>query len=193
MRSCSSPAAKELTMKYFFDAAGASFEGGLAYRGVEGRGDMALHPTVQADVKKAAESLLRPLLNRKKALFICRENACRSQMASAFAQYLAGDKLEVLNGGSQPAEKVNPYMVKVMHEKGIDMGFRIPKTIDDAISHDTPEFIITMGCEEQCPFVAGARKMNWDLPDPAGKSIDFMRNVRDEIEKRVQNLISELT
>jgi len=114
-------------------------------------------------------------------------------MASAFAQSLAGDKLEVLNAGSEPADKVHPEMVTVMHEKGIDMGFRIPRTIDEVLLYDTPEIIITMGCAEQCPFVPGASKMDWDLPDPAGKPIEFMRDVRDEIEKRVQGIISEIT
>jgi protein-tyrosine-phosphatase len=80
-----------------------------------------------------------------------------------------------------------------MQEKGIDMGFRFPQTIDEVISYHTPDFIITMGCEEQCPVVPGAQKMDWDLPDPAGKPLEFMRSVRDEIEKRVQNLISEIT
>jgi multimeric flavodoxin WrbA len=182
-----------LTVQYFFDAIWAKFEGSLKYRGIEGPKDMARHPTVEDDVAKAVHGILQPFGNRKKVMFACRENACRSQMASAFAQSLAGDKLEVLNAGSEPVEKVNPDMVTVMHEKGIDMGFRAPQRIDDVISHDTPEFIITMGCAEQCPLVPGARKLDWDLPDPAGKPIEFMRDVRDEIEKRVQSLISEIT
>jgi protein-tyrosine-phosphatase len=113
-------------------------------------------------------------------------------MASAFAQHFAGDRLEVLNGGSEPAQKINPDMAKVMEETGIDMAYRIPKTIDAAISHSPPEIIITMGCGEQCPYVPGARRLDWDLPDPAGKSIEFMRDVRDEIERRVKDLICEL-
>ena len=182
-----------LTTQYFFDAIGAKFEGSLTYRGIEGPKDMAGHPTVQEDVEKAVHGILKPFSGRQKVLFACRENACRSQMASAFAQSLAGNKLEVFNAGSEPAAKVHPDMVTVMHEKGIDMGFRRPRMIDDVISHDRPEIIITMGCAEQCPLVPGAQKMDWDLPDPAGKSIKFMRAVRDEIEKRVQNLISEMT
>ena len=114
-------------------------------------------------------------------------------MASAFAQDLAGDKLEVLNAGSAPAQEINPNMVKVMHEMGIDMGFRIPRALDETIARETPEIIITMGCAEQCPFVPGARMIEWDLPDPAGKSLDFMRGVRDEIEKKVQGLVSEIS
>lgn len=182
-----------LTAQYFFDAIWAKFEGSLTYRGIEGPKDMAGHPTVQDDIAKAVQGILQPFGNRKKVLFACRENACRSQMASAFAQSLAGDKLEVLNAGSEPAGQIQPDMVTVMHEKGIDMGFRTPQKLDDVISHDTPEIIITMGCAEQCPFVPGARKLDWDLPDPAGKPIEFMRDVRDEIEKRVQNLITDIT
>jgi multimeric flavodoxin WrbA len=182
----------ELTAKYFFDAIDATPAGSLTYREIEGPKDMANHPTVFEDVETAVEKLLRPFLNRKRILFACRENACRSQMASAFAQYLAGDRLEVFNGGSQPDEKVNPDMAKVMQEKGIDMAYRIPKTIEAAISHAPPEVIITMGCDEECPYVPGAQRQDWDLPDPAGESIEFMRDVRDEIERRVKALINEL-
>jgi len=181
-----------LTTQYFFDAIWAKFDDSLTYRGIEGPKDMAAHPTVIQEVEEAAERLLQPFQGRKKVLFACRENACRSQMASAFAQFLAGDKLDVSNGGSEPAEKINPDMVTVMHEKGIDMGFRRPRSMADAISKDTPELIITMGCGEQCPLVPGARIIDWDLPDPAGQSIAFMREVRDEIEQRVLGLINEI-
>ena len=182
----------QLTAQYFFDAIDARFEGSLTYRGIEGPKDMAKHPNVLEDVEKAVAELIKPLLGRKKILFACRENACRSQMASAFAQYLAGEKFEVLNGGSEPADKINPDMIKVMHEKGIDMAFRSPQSIEAAISNNSPEVIVTMGCGEECPFVPGAQMLDWDLPDPAGKPLDFMRQVRDEIENRVKRLIKEL-
>jgi len=182
----------QLTAKYFFDAIDAGFEGSLTYREIEGPRDMAKHPKVLADIEKAAADLIGPLLNRKKILFACRENACRSQMAGAFAQYLAGDKFEVINGGSQPADQVNPDMVKAMHEKGIDMAYRVPQSIESAISETTPDFIVTMGCGEECPYVPGARILDWDLPDPAGKPPELMRQVRDEIENNVKNLVKEL-
>jgi arsenate reductase len=182
----------QLTAKYFFDAIDARFDGSLTYRGIEGPKDMAHHPTVSADVEKAAADLIGPLLGRKTILFAGRENACRSQMAGAFAQYLAGDKFEVINGGSQPAHKINPDMIKAMHAKGIDMAFRVPQSIESAIANNAPDFIVTMGCGEECPYVPGARMLDWDLPDPAGKPPDFMRAVRDKIENRVKNLIKEL-
>ncbi len=186
------PLISERYSEYFFDAIWAKFEDSLTYRGIEGPKDLARHPTVIEDVEKAVERLLTPFVGRKKVLFACRENACRSQMASAFAQFLAGDKLDVSNGGSEPAEKINPDMVTVMHEKGIDMGFRQPRSMADAISKETPELIITMGCGEQCPLVPGAKIIDWDLPDPAGESIAIMREVRDEIEQRVSGLIKEI-
>jgi multimeric flavodoxin WrbA len=182
-----------LTAKYFFDAIGANDAGSLTYRGIEGPQDLARHPTVLAEVETAVGNLLKPFIGRKKVLFACRENSCRSQMASAYAQYLAGDKFDVSSGGSQPADKVDPDMVTVMHEKGIDMGFRTPKSIDTAISSNTPEMIVTMGCAEDCPFVPGAKRIDWDLADPSGKSIEFMRGLRDDIEKKVKDLINAMT
>jgi arsenate reductase len=182
----------QLTTQYFFDAIWAKFEGSLTYRGIEGPNDMAGYPTVLEDVAKAVDRTLAPFLGRKKVLFACRENACRSQMAGAFAQFAAGDKFEVLNAGSQPAEQINPDMVAVMQEKGIDMEYRVPQSIAAAISRDKPDYIVTMGCKEECPHVPDARILDWDLPDPAGKPIEFMRDVRDEIEKRVTTFIDEI-
>lgn len=181
-----------LTAKYFFDAVGASYEGSLTYRSIEKPGDMEKHPTVLEEVKEEAQKLIRPLLDRKKVLFACRGNACRSQMASAFAQFYAGDKIEVLSGGSEPAEKIDSVMVEAMKEKAMDMAFRRPKSIEKAVSEVRPDIIITMGCGDDYPFIQGAKIQDWDLADPIGKSIDFMRNVRDEIEKRVIDLINEL-
>lgn len=182
----------KLTAKYFFDAVGAGFEGSLTYHSIEKRGDMEKHPSVAGDVRETACNILRPYLTRKKILFACRENACRSQMASAFADYIAGDRIDALNGGSIPAGAINPLMIEVMEEKGIDMAFRRPKSIEQTISKEKPDIIITMGCGEECPFVPGARIENWDLPDPAGKSIEFMRNVRDGIEKKIIELKDQL-
>lgn len=181
-----------LTAKYFFDAVGAEFKGSLTYRRIEEPGDMGKHPTVHADIKDAVESLLSPLTERKKVLFACRENACRSQMAAALGQYIAGDKIEAMCGGSSPANEINPVMVDAMSEKGIDMAFREPKSIENVLSSGRPDLIITMGCEEECPLIPGAQRWDWDLPDPNGKPIEFMRNIRDEIEKRIQDLVSRI-
>jgi len=179
----------KLTAQYFFDAVGAEFSGSLTYRGIEGPKDMLNHPKVLNDVSVAVAQLVNPLAARKKVLFACRENAGRSQMAGAFAQHLAGDRFDITTGGSQPAETVNPVMVAAMQEKGIDMAFRRPKSIETALENGPPEVIVTMGCGEICPMVPGAQRLDWDLPDPHGQSLEFMRSVRDEIEKRVREFI----
>lgn len=179
-----------LTARYSFDAIGAGFTDSLTYRRIEEPGDMEKHPGLIGDVKAAVKHL-EPLFSRKKILFACRENSCRSQMASGFACYLAGDRIEALNAGSTPAKSVNPVMQEVMAEKGIDMVFRSPRSIDDAISETRPEMIVTMGCGEQCPYIPGVSYVDWDLPDPSGRDIDFMRKVRDEIEDRVRRLIED--
>jgi arsenate reductase len=180
-----------LTAQYFFDAVGAGYNGSLTYWQIEEPGDMEKHPAVIKDVEKSVADLLKPLQNRKKVLFACRENACRSQMAGAFAQLLGGGKLDVMTGGSIPTDKINPVMVEVMQEKGIDMAYRQPRSLEATISVLQPDEIITMGCGEECPLVPGARKQDWDLPDPAGKSIDFMRQIRDEIETKVKDFIGK--
>ncbi len=179
----------KLTAQYFFDAVGADFSGSLTYRGIEGPKDMSNHPTVLTDVNAAVEELVSPFKSRKRVLFACRENAGRSQMAGAFTQYLAGDRFDVITGGSQPAESVNPTMATAMQEKGIDMAFRRPKSIEMALENGTPDFIVTMGCGESCPMVPGAQRLDWNLPDPHGQSLEFIRGVRDDIEKRVREFV----
>jgi arsenate reductase len=181
-----------LTAKYFFDAVGAVFDGGLTYRRIEERGAISAYPGILNDIKNEVERIITPYLNRKKILFACRENACRSQMASAFAQYIAGDRIEAFSGGSSPADKMNPVMVEAMNEKGLDMAYKNPQSIDFAVSQVTPDIIVTMGCGEECPFVPGAEIIDWDLPDPAVETLDFMRNVRDEIERKVFDLADGL-
>jgi protein-tyrosine-phosphatase len=181
-----------LTAKYFFDAVGASFDGSLTYRQIEGRGEIAKHPTALLDAKEKARSLVTPLLNRKRILFLCTENACRSQMASAFTQYHGGGEIEVESAGSAPAEEINPLMEEVMREKGLDMAFRKPKSIEEAARSGAPELIISMGCEEACPLFPGVPNQEWSVPDPAGKPIELMRRIREEIEERVRRLIEEV-
>ena len=110
-------------------------------------------------------------------------------MASAFAQYHKGDKLEVESAGSAPAQYINPLMEEAMKDKGIDMAYRKPKSIEETTGSGTPDLIISMGCGDACPFFPGVPNEDWNLPDPAGKPIAFMRQVRDEIEEKVKRLM----
>ncbi|MCD4715511.1 MAG: NAD(P)H-dependent oxidoreductase [Desulfobacterales bacterium] len=182
----------ELTAKYFFDAVGANFVGSLTYKHIEASRDMEKHPTALADAKERAGILVTPFLNRKKVLFVCTENACRSQMANAFAQYHAGDRIEAISAGSKPAQEINPLMEEAMREKGIDMAFRRPVSLDNSAKLGAPDLIISMGCKDACSLFPGVKNIEWDMEDPAGKPISFMRETRDEIEKRVLELIENV-
>jgi arsenate reductase len=178
----------EMAAKYFFDAVGAHFEGTLGYRKIEHRGDIDRHPTALEDARRMAAELVGPQLKRKKVLFVCRENACRSQMAGGFARFHFGDRLDVESAGSAPAEEVNPLMVEAMREKGIDMAYLKPQSLDEIGEGFHPELMVSMGCEDACPLFPGVRAEEWDIPDPAEKGIAFMRKIRDELEKKVSAL-----
>ena len=129
---------------------------------------------------------------RPSVLFVCVHNAGRSQMAAGFLTYLAGDAIEVRSAGSAPAASINPAAVAAMAEVGIDIAAQSPKILTpDAV--ETSDVVITMGCGDACPVFPGVRYRDWELPDPAGKGIDAVRPIRDEIKTRVQALIAELT
>lgn len=178
-----------LTMKYFFDAVGATFADSLTYRRIELPGDIEKHPTALSDARELAGTVVKPFTARRRILFLCRQNACRSQMASGFTRFLAGDRFEAVSGGDIPAAEVNADMVAVMAERGIDMGFIRPRSIADALQSGDPDVVISMGCMDACPFVPGAEVLDWGIADPEGKPIAFMRETRDEIERRVSALI----
>ncbi|MDY6972092.1 MAG: NAD(P)H-dependent oxidoreductase [Thermodesulfobacteriota bacterium] len=179
-----------LTAKYFFDALGASFDALLGYRQIEGPGEINNHPTALTDAREKANTILLPLMSRKRILFLCMENACRSQMASAFAKHMAGDRIAADSAGSAPALKVNPVVMEVMAEKGIDMAFHRPKSIDAAIGRARPDLLVSMGCGDACPYLSGVPKEEWDIIDPSDKPIDFVRRIRDEIEEKVRKLVT---
>jgi len=176
-----------LTMKYFYDAVGAKYVGSLTYREIEKPGDMERHATLRTDIQAAVGTLLEPFRGRHKILFACRDNACLSQMASAFAQVLAGDKLDVFSAGSQPAEKLNPLMVEVMQEKGIDMGFRQTDSINAVLATKKPERIISMGRDNTVEAQDDIPQELWNFTEP--EDLNAMRCVRDAIEAKVVEFI----
>jgi len=178
-----------LTMKYFFDAVGADFGGSLAFRKIEKPGDIIQNPTALQEAKKKADLWFNPFLRRKKILFLCIENSCRSQMAQAFTQFYGGDNVEAESAGSTPGEKINDLMVAVMKEKAIDMAFRKPKSVIELAPSFTPDVIVSMGCGGECPFFPSAARQEWNLLDPTHQPIAVMRALRDEIEKKVKNLL----
>ncbi len=130
-------------------------------------------------------------IRRPTVLFVCVHNAGRSQMAAGYLQHLAGDRIDVVSAGSQPADGVNPVAVAAMAEEGIDITHEVPKILtDDAVRES--DVVVTMGCGDECPYFPGKRYEDWVLDDPAGQDLDVVRRVRDEIRGRVEALIGEL-
>jgi len=124
-------------------------------------------------------------------LFLCVHNAGRSQMAAGWLRSLAGERVTVFSGGSEPAESINQVAVAAMAEKGIDIAEAIPQPWTDEILAAT-DVVVSMGCGDACPVVPGKRYVDWELDDPAGKPIEEVRPIRDDIEERVRGLMAEL-
>ncbi len=125
-------------------------------------------------------------------LFVCVHNAGRSQMAAALLDHHAAGVVRVRSAGSAPAESINPAVGEVMAEIGIDLSREIPKKLTtDAV--DAADVVITMGCGDACPVFPGKRYLDWDLTDPAGRTSEQIRPIRDDIDARVRDLLAELT
>ena len=124
-------------------------------------------------------------------LFVCVHNAGRSQMAAAYLNHLSQGRVEVRSAGSEPAETVNPAAVEAMLEEGIDIRTERPKVLTTEAVKDS-DVVITMGCGDTCPIFPGKRYEDWELEDPAGKGVDSVRPIRDDIKGRIQTLIAEL-
>jgi arsenate reductase (thioredoxin) len=124
-------------------------------------------------------------------LFVCVHNAGRSQMAAALLDRHARGRVHVRSAGSAPADEINPAVEEAMAEIGIDISTEFPKPLtDEAVRH--ADVVITMGCGDACPIYPGKRYLDWDLPDPAGKPVQDVRPIRDEIDRRVRSLVDEL-
>ncbi|HEX5189675.1 MAG TPA: arsenate reductase ArsC [Streptosporangiaceae bacterium] len=125
-------------------------------------------------------------------LFVCTHNAGRSQMAAALLDREGAGRVRVTSAGSQPADQLNPAVVAAMAEIGLDISREIPKRLTNG-QVQAADVVITMGCGDACPVYPGKRYLDWDLPDPAGRPIDDVRPIRDEIQRRVTALVAELT
>ena len=124
-------------------------------------------------------------------LFVCVHNAGRSQMAAGYLRHLGGDKVTVLSAGSMPGDQVNPVAVKAMAEEGIDIAGEVPTLLADTDVREA-DVVITMGCGDACPFYPGKLYEDWALDDPAGQDLDAVRPIRDEIRRRVEDLLPTL-
>ncbi len=124
-------------------------------------------------------------------LFVCVHNAGRSQMAAALLDHRAGGRVRVRSAGSEPADRINPAVVEAMREVGVDVSREVPKILTDAAVREA-DVVVTMGCGDACPFYPGKRYMEWDLPDPSGRPLDEVRDIRDRIDDLVRELLDQL-
>jgi arsenate reductase (thioredoxin) len=124
-------------------------------------------------------------------LFVCKQNAGRSQMSQALFTRAAAGRHHALSAGTTPANQVHTEVLTVMSELGIDLSDRTPQLLTRELAEQT-DLVITMGCGDECPFIPGKRYLDWELTDPAGRTLDEVRAVRDEIDRRVTSLVKEL-
>jgi len=131
------------------------------------------------------------MTDKPSVLFVCVHNAGRSQMAAGYLTHLAGDAIEVRSAGSAPANSINPVVVEAMREEGIDLTEQKPKILTtDAVQ--ASDVVISMGCGDVSDRIPGKRYLDWQLDDPAGKALDAVRPIRDEIRRRIEKLVTEL-
>jgi arsenate reductase len=130
-------------------------------------------------------------VRRPQVLFVCVHNAGRSQMAAALVALRSDGKIDVRSAGSSPADELNPSVIAVMAELGVDLSREVPKALTDDVV-GASDVVVTMGCGDACPIFPGKRYEDWELDDPAGKEIETVRRIRDEIDARVAALVTDL-
>jgi arsenate reductase len=141
---------------------------------------------LRALIRLESDETLNPSI-----LFLCVHNAGRSQMAAGWMRHLGGEQVDVFSGGSEPADAVNRAAVAAMAEVGIDISTEIPQPWADEIVR-AADIVVTMGCGDACPVFPGKRYLDWEIEDPSGKTVEEIRPIRDEIERRIRDLLSEI-
>jgi protein-tyrosine-phosphatase len=150
-----------------------------------------VHRFARERLKALAQAEGRLTKEQPEILFVCVQNAGRSQMAAGLVKLRSAGKVHVRSAGSTPASEVNPAVIEAMTEIGVDMSEEFPKPLTDEVVR-AADVVITMGCGDACPIYPGKRYEDWELEDPDGKELETIRRIRDEIDERVQRLVSEL-
>ncbi len=178
-----------LTTKYFFDAIDAQFSHALVYRGVESKGAIRHHEGLAADIDETIQKTVLPLVTRKRVLFISPTGACRAPMAAAMAQERFGDRIRTGFAALRPAAELSAPMNRVMQRVGVDMGYRKPQTIEQALYGTTPDLTVAIGDGVDKIPLPGIKMVQWSLPEPALPDDDAMDRLRLAIEANVDMLI----
>ena len=152
---------------------------------------MLAHRFARERLKALAQAEGKLGKEQPEVLFVCVHNAGRSQMAAGLVKLRSEGRIHVRSAGSTPADEINPAVVEAMEEIGVDMSEEFPKPLTDEVVR-AADVVITMGCGDACPIYPGKRYEDWELDDPAGKDLETVRRIRDEIDERVQKLIGEL-
>lgn len=177
----------ELTAKIFFDALSVKYKGGLTYRHIESPGQMAAHPDVKKDIRQAVHELLVPF--RKRVLFVSRRDACTGQMAAAFFRCHSPKGYHALSAGLNPAEILDPDVLRVMEEKQLDLKYLKPVSIETVLDQDF-DLVVYLDKIQEPLTIKTHHSLNWELDPP--ENINHLRQVRDEIEIRITTLLDSL-
>ena len=178
----------QLSTKYFFDAIDAAFSHTLTYRGVEAKGAIRNREGLAADVDAVIQKFVLPLVNRKRVLFISPTGACRAPMAAAMAQQRYGDSIRTGFGGWSPASALHEPMVRAMERVGVDMGYRKPQSVEQALYGARPDLTVTIGDGVNEIPISGVNTVQWSQPTPASSDDEAMDRLRLEIEGHVDTL-----
>lgn len=181
-----------LTAKYFFDGIDAAFSHALTYRGVESKGAIRNREGLTADLDGAIEKTVLPLVNRKKVLFVSPAGACRGPMAAAMAQKRYGDRIRTGFGGWSPAPALHDPMVRAMQRVGVDMGYRRPENIQQALYGHKPDLTVTIGEGMDEEPIPGVKTVQWPIYEPVSPDDKTMDRLRRELEARVDALMQVL-
>lgn len=184
-----------LTMKYFYLGIATEYTGSLTYSRIEDIGEMKRHPSVLDEVEQSVAGLLSPVKERQPTvLFVCRDNSLLSPMAQAYAQLMAGDRIQALCAGIIQGRTPHPLLVETMEQAGIDVAYRRPRSIDTVLERNTADHVVHIGgADDTLAHVPGARLHVWTLPELPRVSKDSMERIRNWVEDKVKGLINDIT
>jgi arsenite transporter/arsenate reductase (thioredoxin) len=181
-----------LVATYFFDAIDAGFNGSLTYNGIETPADFQNKQHLSTEISKASHALMSSLMERKRVLFLGRQDDIRTQMADVLMQYHAGSRYHVVSAGeNEPAQTIHPGVVEAMTEIGIDVAFHQPRSYSKTIQEYHPDIIISMDDDIELPVIPGVRAGVWDLADPLDNSFELIVRLREQIRENITRMITE--
>jgi multimeric flavodoxin WrbA len=180
-----------LVATYFFDAIDADFSGSMTYPGIETAADFQNKPDLSTEISRTVHTLMSPLIERKRILFLGKHDDIRTQMAGALTQYHAGNRFHVVTAGKELTQETRPGVVEAMAKIGIDMAFYQPPSRSKTIQECRPDIIVTMSDDMDIPAIPGVMTSVWNLPDPQHAHFDLIVQLREQIRENVTRMITD--